>query len=196
MSKSSAKKPQRNLRELILATTLRLFSNRGYFNTSIHDISREAGVSVGAIYHHFQNKEGLAEALYEEILNHFLEVNEQIMREHENCHDRCRAIVHYIVENARKEPEMMQFVLYAKHKEFMPDAKPLCSSRPFEMLREMVEEGISKGEIRQQNPWVAAAALFGGALHMAKLYWDGVLDAPLDTYLEEIWSSAWRAVCV
>lgn len=41
-----------------------LFSERGYEGTSIDDVLARAGVSKGALYHHFDNKEALFEAVY------------------------------------------------------------------------------------------------------------------------------------
>jgi AcrR family transcriptional regulator len=38
---------------------LRLFSARGYLNVSVDDIARAAGVTKGAVYHHFGGKEDL-----------------------------------------------------------------------------------------------------------------------------------------
>lgn len=38
---------------------LRLFIRQGYFGTSIRDIAREAGISVGNIYNYYPNKEAL-----------------------------------------------------------------------------------------------------------------------------------------
>jgi AcrR family transcriptional regulator len=43
-----------------LATAaLKLFCRRGYYATSIDDVAREAGVTKGAVYHHFSSKEEL-----------------------------------------------------------------------------------------------------------------------------------------
>jgi AcrR family transcriptional regulator len=38
---------------------LRLFIRQGYFGTSIRDIAREAGISIGNIYNYYPNKEAL-----------------------------------------------------------------------------------------------------------------------------------------
>jgi len=38
---------------------LRLFCARGYLNVTVDDIAREAGVTKGAVYHHFDGKEDL-----------------------------------------------------------------------------------------------------------------------------------------
>ncbi|THK34380.1 TetR/AcrR family transcriptional regulator [Ensifer sp. MPMI2T] len=41
----------------------RLFFERGYENTTVNDVIREAGLSKGAFYHYFASKEALLEAL-------------------------------------------------------------------------------------------------------------------------------------
>ena len=56
------------LRNQVLDVALQLFSERGYFNTSIHDIRRTAGVSIGAMYHRFENDQTLAKSLYDPLL--------------------------------------------------------------------------------------------------------------------------------
>jgi AcrR family transcriptional regulator len=44
---------------------LRLFCARGYLNVTVDDIAREAGVTKGAVYHHFNGKEELLVAAVE-----------------------------------------------------------------------------------------------------------------------------------
>ena len=50
-------------RAQILEAALDLFSRQGYRGTSIRDISKEAGVSTGSVYHHFNDKEELFDTL-------------------------------------------------------------------------------------------------------------------------------------
>lgn len=49
--------------ETILAVALRLFAGQGYENTPTSQIAKEAGVSEGLIFRHFENKDGLLRAL-------------------------------------------------------------------------------------------------------------------------------------
>ncbi len=185
-----------DLRDEVLRTALRLFSQRGYFNTSIHDIRREAGVSIGAIYHHFGTKEKLARALYDELVARMERSITDAMTAHEDCRSRCRAIVSVLFEAAVQEPQMMDFVLMARHKEFMPDAPPICSSRPFALMKDVVQQGMANGELREMEPWVAASAVFGGALRMMNLQMDGALERPLAEQLDPVMDCAWRAVAM
>jgi AcrR family transcriptional regulator len=50
-------------RAQILEAALDLISRQGYRGTSIRDISKAAGVSTGAVYHHFPDKESLFDTL-------------------------------------------------------------------------------------------------------------------------------------
>lgn len=182
------------LRDKVLDTALELFSDRGYFNTSVHDIRREAGVSIGAIYHHFQNKETLAKQLFDSLFETIQNEIAGACEGRQGCLERSRAIIERLFELTLREPKMMQFVLLAQHREFLREEPPICSSQPFQFMRQVVEDGIEAGEVRRIEPWVAATAMFGGALRMMNLQLDGALDRPLPDYLDEVVDCAWRAV--
>ena len=51
-------------REAVLDAALALFARRGYEATTVEEIRRVSGASIGSIYHHFGGKEGIAAALY------------------------------------------------------------------------------------------------------------------------------------
>src|SRR5436853_6325257 len=50
-------------RSQILEAGLVCFAKRGFHQTSMHDISAEAGISVGLIYRYFENKEAVISAM-------------------------------------------------------------------------------------------------------------------------------------
>ncbi|MBW1798601.1 MAG: helix-turn-helix transcriptional regulator, partial [Deltaproteobacteria bacterium] len=54
------------LKEKIIAETLKLFSLKGFLNTSIQDIMGTAHTSKGGLYNHFKSKEDLLSAVLEE----------------------------------------------------------------------------------------------------------------------------------
>jgi AcrR family transcriptional regulator len=66
-------RPNRNVargeatRGQLVAIATRMFAERGYEDTSIEAVLREAGVSRGSLYHHFASKEVLFEAVAEEV---------------------------------------------------------------------------------------------------------------------------------
>lgn len=182
------------VREIVLDSALYLFAQKGFFNTSIPDIVRHSGVSTGSIYHHFSDKEDIARALYERHVVQMDELINRIEAQHPQTEVRCRKIILALFELTEKEPMVMEYMLHARHQEFMPGIAPVCSSRPFQRMREIVAKGMIKGEVRHMDSMVAAVSVFGGALKFIQFHLDGILDKSLDEYFEELWSNAWRSV--
>src|SRR5437762_13244125 len=61
----------------ILDAALVCFAKRGFHQTSMHDISAEAGISVGLIYRYFENKEAVISAMAD---RHKKEISEVLQR--------------------------------------------------------------------------------------------------------------------
>lgn len=61
MTARDAQKEQR--RQQILMKALELFAKRGYSDTKIGDIAKAADMSIGLMFHYFESKEQLYEAL-------------------------------------------------------------------------------------------------------------------------------------
>jgi len=171
-----------------------IFRKQGYFSTSVSDIVRESGVSTGSIYHHFGDKEGVARALFDRLIMRMENAFTDIECQYDTALARCRAVIELLFRITEEEPEVMSYMLFVKHEEFMLGRAPICSSRPFRQMREMVVSGMDNGEVRSMDAMVAAASIFGGALRMISLRLDGILEQPLENYLDEIWSSARRSV--
>jgi TetR/AcrR family transcriptional repressor of uid operon len=72
---SESSSPDR--RSQILDAALVCFAKRGFHQTSMHDISAEAGISVGLIYRYFENKEAVISAMAD---RHKKEISEMLER--------------------------------------------------------------------------------------------------------------------
>lgn len=56
-----------NTRQTLLETGARLFAERDYADLSAEELVRAAGLTRGALYHHFDGKKGLFEAVVEDL---------------------------------------------------------------------------------------------------------------------------------
>ncbi len=54
-------------RAALVSAGRRLFGRAGFAATSVEDLAREAGVTTGALYHHFPTKAALFEAVFEKV---------------------------------------------------------------------------------------------------------------------------------
>jgi len=72
---SKSKHAQRSgaTRAALIAAARPLFAARGFAGVGAEEIVRAAGVTRGALYHQFAGKEGLLEAVYEQIEQELLE---------------------------------------------------------------------------------------------------------------------------
>src|SRR2546421_10077648 len=60
-------------RSTLIATARELFAQRGYAAVGTEEIVRAAGVTRGALYHHFAGKKELFEAVYEDVERQLVE---------------------------------------------------------------------------------------------------------------------------
>lgn len=66
---------RRQTREQIIDAAFELFAQEGYNQTSISSVAKKAGVSKGLIYHYFDGKEAILEAIFDQMV----EVGDQIL---------------------------------------------------------------------------------------------------------------------
>src|SRR6195256_3232449 len=87
--------PTQDRRTQILDAALICFAKRGFHQASMHDISAEAGISVGLIYRYFENKEAVIAAMA----------------------DRHKKEIHDVLERARQAPSLLESleILFTAH---------------------------------------------------------------------------------
>ncbi|MDG4812268.1 TetR/AcrR family transcriptional regulator [Hydrogenovibrio sp. 3SP14C1] len=178
----------------ILNSALVLFVEKGFFNTSIPDLVAHSGVSTGSIYHAFKDKEQLATTLMDLLLDKVEADQAGLLSTHSGCWQRYYHLAKWLFEMTEDFPHVMQFILYARHREFMPTIQPLCSSKPFMTLRSVLEQGQQAGELRTMDLMVASSIAYGSILRLIQLHLDGVAPEPLKEHLDELTSAAWRAI--
>lgn len=71
-------------KRLLLAASL-MFAEKGYFNTSINDICKEAKANISAVNYHFRDKKGLYEAVFTESLSQFQKEIAVVFKKAKDC---------------------------------------------------------------------------------------------------------------
>lgn len=92
----------------------RLFADRGYANTPLDEIAKRAGLTKGALYHHFRGKRALFDAVVGELLEREIQriaVESRRMTAHtqENSWERLVAIADLFLDGFR-DPQLRRVV--------------------------------------------------------------------------------------
>jgi len=85
-------------RQQILDAALACFSRRGYHATSMEDIVREAGLSVGAIYTYFPSKEELFRVLAEARFRHTRDRIQAMVRQGDTLATRLESAIEHFFD--------------------------------------------------------------------------------------------------
>src|SRR5436309_183073 len=97
-------------REAILDAALDAFEAKGVLAATLDDIRERSGASVGSIYHHFGDKEGIATALYAQLLADWQHGFVAALRGR-GAERGVRAAVDHHLRWAARRPAAMRFLL-------------------------------------------------------------------------------------
>jgi AcrR family transcriptional regulator len=179
----------------LLQTTLKLFADKGYFNTSLTDIKNAVGLkTTSGIYQFFKTKQAIAEALRENILDSLSISIDDIRRRNRKSSEQLREIVDLLFKLTDEAPEIVQFLLFSKSEEFLPEATPLLETPAFNKIKRILQNGIKEGEIRSIDPLLAYSYFFGIIFHTLSLVLNKTLPKQADSYQSQVWLAAWGSI--
>lgn len=171
-------KRSENTRARLLDSALKRFALNGYQATSVDDICREAEVSKGAFYHHFESKQ----ALFLQLLQGWLEIIDHNLAalQKPNAPQTLLTMTEILpaVLAAAKDqlPLFLEFWLQASRDEKVWQA----SIEPYHHFREyfagVIARGTAEGAFRDVEPQVAGQVILSmavGILLQALLEPDG-----------------------
>jgi AcrR family transcriptional regulator len=98
-------------RAQILTAAAELFSLRGYQGVTVDAIARRAGISKGNLYWHFRSKREIFQLLFEDILQRFDPLLQEIVGSGAPPRDKLRDLSRTLLETAEANPEAMSLVL-------------------------------------------------------------------------------------
>ncbi len=105
-------------RKAILKAALKSFSTKGFTETTMEDIKRLSGASTGSIYHHFENKEMLAQALY---LEGRSDLNASLLASITGKPPRAgiKDLIYAYIDWFEQHPDLGQFAMQAGSTEYL-----------------------------------------------------------------------------
>jgi AcrR family transcriptional regulator len=179
--------------ERFVAAAERLIDEKGFQATSVPEIAREAGCSVGLFYTRFRDKSELLRYLVEHYLDEVLATARQVLRPElwdgvpladmvaafvrgiVAIHRRRAGLVYAFYENVRVDPVIAKRVV-AVHREAEGLARDLLASRAAEMTHRDPETAVRFGT-RLVIGFLQQRAVIGAAMPQEEnLSWELVAD--------------------
>jgi AcrR family transcriptional regulator len=162
----------RDTRQALLTAARELFATDGFQATRTEEIVRRAGLTRGALYHHFRDKEDLFRAVYEELS---AEVSRSLWRRSEDRHhsawDLFVANSEVYLDAASTNPAYRQIVLIDGPAVLGWNALSERGDGPTHQiigyLRDAVEEGVLAPQPLEPLAHLLAALGRGAALYVA-----------------------------
>ncbi len=91
-------------RELIIDRSIPIFNTKGYHATSLSDITKATGITKGAIYGNFKNKDEVASSAFDKASNLVMQQLGSRIQAQNTCPHKLKAIVDYYSEYILNPP--------------------------------------------------------------------------------------------
>jgi len=146
-------------RATLLKAARAFFSAHGYAETSMDELTAQAGLTRGALYHHFGDKKGLLAAVVAQIDS---EMDARLQAISDAAQDpwngfgaRCRAYLEMALE-----PEIQRIVL-RDARAVLGGASPESQRHCLDSMQGLIEELIAQGVVAPADARALAALIYG-----------------------------------
>jgi TetR/AcrR family fatty acid metabolism transcriptional regulator len=162
-----------NKHQKILKAAIKVFAEKGFYNSRVAEIAKEANVADGTIYLYFKNKDDILISLFEEEFGQIVENTRKELEKEKDPLQKIRrfAIMHLSIVFKQQQLGEVLGVEVRQSSKFMKE----YINKPFieylNLIRSIVIEGQERGLIRKDlTPGIMKRALFGALDEMAR-YW-------------------------
>ncbi|HIH2744786.1 TPA: TetR/AcrR family transcriptional regulator [Burkholderia lata] len=158
-------------RATLLVTARQFFGQHGYAATSMDDLTAKAGLTRGALYHHFGDKRGLLAAVVEQIDAEMDARLQAISDSSEDAWEGFRKRCHAYLEMAL-EPEIQRIVL-RDARAVLGGASPESQRHCVESMQRLIDQLIQQSVVAQADAQAMASLIYGSLAEAAFWIADG-----------------------
>ncbi|WP_329760244.1 TetR/AcrR family transcriptional regulator [Acinetobacter pittii] len=153
-------------RKKLIEVARRAFAEYGYADTSMDKLTAEAGLTRGALYHHFGDKRGLFAAVVDQIDSQMAEYAQQHLEQPDDLWEGLLLEGQTYIQNALN-PEFQRIVLRDGPAVLGDPAHWPSQNRCLQSTRKCVEQLLATERIKIVDSEAAAVLLNGAAMNAA-----------------------------
>ena len=154
---------QEERRRQILDAAVRAFAEKGYHACRVSDIAEEAGVAYGLVYHYFESKDAVLEAVFREMWGRMVGAIEAIIEIEDSPHEQLRKTCALVLRTWRDYPDVVRVLVREVARSgdlFYREVEEIALA--FAALQRIVENGQSQKLFRDDlSPRLGAWIIYG-----------------------------------
>lgn len=135
----------------ILEAAVKVFAEQGFYQSTISQIAREAGVADGTIYLYFKNKDDILVQFFTYKTKLVFDKFREEVDKADNCYDKLRNLIRRHLEEFQNDRNMA--VLYQaethQNSRLVEEQIKEMSKLYLDIVSEIVEQGQEEGRIRK-----------------------------------------------
>jgi TetR/AcrR family transcriptional regulator, fatty acid metabolism regulator protein len=154
---------QEERRRQILDAAVRTFARKGYHACRVSDIAEEAGVAYGLVYHYFESKEAVLEAIFRDTWGMMLQAIQAVEETEESPREQLRKTAAIVLRTWRNNPDLVRVLVREVTRSGEQMQREVGEiALAFETLQRIVKRGQDSGVFRSDvSPRLAAWIVYG-----------------------------------
>jgi AcrR family transcriptional regulator len=180
-------------RQEILDAALRGFAEKGLAGTTVDEVRERSGASVGSIYHHFGDKEGIAAALYVDVLAGYQRGVLAVLGKSGDARETVEGLVRHHLRWVARNRDGARFLLSGRPRRAASEIAEL-NRNVFEAMSGWLEEEVRAGGVRELPFELFFSLLIGPAQEFCRHWLDGRMSTSMRTAERELPAATSRAL--
>jgi len=154
---------QEERRRQILNAAVRAFAKKGYHASRVSDIAEEAGVAYGLVYHYFESKDAVLEAIFRDMWGMMVAAINAVVEVEESPREQLRKSCAIVLRTWRDYPDVVRVLVREvarSGEQLQREVEEIAHA--FQALQKIVENGQAQGVFRDDiSPRLASWVIYG-----------------------------------
>jgi len=158
------KEEQEKKRHEIFHEVVKIFSKKGFHETSMREIADAAGLGKSTLYDYFKTKDEILVYFFEDQLNDMTQEAQKIALQNLSADKRLRQITEKYIDNLQANKSLFLKLMQESYRLKIESQKQVQAKRYAyqDLVRALIEEGIREKVYRKVNSLIAARLLISG----------------------------------
>jgi AcrR family transcriptional regulator len=162
---------QEEKRRLLLEAAVRVFARSGFHDSRVGDITEEAGVAHGLLYHYFTSKDEVLEAVFRDAWGDVLVAFKAIEESDESPREQLGHVAAILLRSWRRNPDLVRVLVREIGRSPQVQRQVDELGQAFTSIERIVAHGQREGVFRSDLDARLLAWIFYGAIEEILTGW-------------------------